>query len=579
MDRIPVEVYRLIVSMIEDEESPLKATEKDGDTYIMRDLDASQSNSNTSTRLQGHNDHVYSALAVRSTRNMQRMLQDQIAAFRKTPLMILVRKVCTSLPTKSTNEYGDTCVFRTVNRLETLKSLRLCNKRLSVNTAEALFEEVVLHFTDLSHSKLEAISQHPYKDYVRVLHIVPKAISGPLLSKKEFGRWLHGRRTLIDDPLIRYTGLGSPGLGFAGHMIMPNGLNISRKAINYHYAEYSSIHAKQQKLFATAEAVLQAAICHLPQLKRVESGLYWEWSRRREDTPTDDFEPSAGRHFRMSPKSGILPKDKVLERVWTTGAYQMNFDMDQGAMILRAIARGKASSGARIDVGPLFRHLNIMVTRIANAEEEVVVNALMADAKHFNFSLTEAEVHEVEEDMSFGKIATFLQSMTNLESLRFQSEALDSEDRIGQAFGNLITWPHLTRLSFIGIDHLDFGGLIALICRHKTSLRQLMLYQFRYKLARCCNIFAAMHTGTLDKINIWNRWRTRTAGEEPNVSDILVEDEAWVTSAPRHVFSGGTWSPRLESDLRESLVAKLFPSSAFDQPALLAENDESTEVT
>ena len=507
------------------------------------------------------------------------MLQDQIAAFRKTPLMILVRKMCASLPTKRTNEYGDTCVFKTVNRLETLKSLRLCNKRLSVNTAEALFEEVVLHFTDLSHSKLEAISQHPYKDYVRVLHIVPKAISGPLLSKKGFGRWLRGRRTLIDDPLIRYTGLGSPGLGFAGHMIMPNGLNTSRKAINYHYAEYSSIHAKQQKLFATAEAVLQAAICHLPQLKRVESGLYWEWSRRREDTPTDDFEPSAGRHFLMSPRSGILPKDKAIERVWTTGACQMNFDMDQGAMILRAIARGKILSGARIDVGPMFRHLNIMVTQIADSEEKAVVNALIADAKHFNFSLTEAELHEAEEAMSFGRIVTFLQSMTNLESLRFQSECLDSEDRIGQAFGNLITWPHLSRLSVVGVDHLDFGGLAALVCRHKASLRQLMLYDFCFKLGRCCNLFAAMQAGTLDKINIWNPWRKREVGEETIVSDILVEGEGWLTFRPRYVFSGGTWFPRLESDLRENLVAKLFPSSAFDQPALLAENDESTENT
>ena len=579
MDRIPVEVYRLIVSMIEDEESPLKATEKDGDTYIMVDLDASQSNSNPSTGLQGHNDQGYSSLAVRSTRNMQRMLQDQIAAFRKTPLMTLVRKVCASLPTKRTNEHRDTCVFKTVNRLETLKSLRLCNKRLSVNTAEAVFEEVVLHFTALSHSRLEAISQHPYKDYVQVLHIVPKAVSGPLLSKEEFGRWLRGRRTLIDNPLIFYAGLGYPCLDYDGQLIMPHGVKISRKAVDFHYAEYSSIHAKQQKLLAKAEDVLEAAISRFPHLKRVESGLYWEWSRRREDTPTDDFEPSAGRYLWVFGRPDVLPKDEVIDRVWKLGACQINFDMDQGAMILRAIARGKASSGARIDVGPLFRHLNIMVTQIADPEDKAAVTALMADTKHFNFSLTKAELREAEQDMSFGKIVTFLQSMKNLESLRFQSETLNSEDRIGQAFGNLITWPHLSRLSVTRVDHLDFGGLTALIRRHKASLRQLMLYQFFYELARCCNIFAAMHAGTLDKVKIWNRWRTRTAGEEPVVSDILVEDEAWFTITPHHVFSGGTWSPRLESDLRENLVAKLFPSSAFDQPALLAEIDESTEDT
>ena len=579
MDRIPVEVYRLIVSMIEDEESPLETTKKGSNLYIFGDLDASQSISNTSTDVQGNNNRGSPSSIVRSTRNMQRMLQNQIATFRKTPLSRLIHRMCASRPTKGKNEHQDPYLFYTANRLETLKSLRLCNKRLSVNTAEALFEEVVLHFTDLSHSRLEAISQHPYKDYVRVLHIVPKAISGPLLSKKEFGRWLRGRRTLIDDPLIRYAALGYPGLGSAGHLIMPNGLNISQKAIDFHYAEYSSVHAKQQKLFATAEAVLQAAICHLPQLKRAESGLYWEWSRRREDTPTDDVEPSAGRYFRVSPRPDIQPKDRIIDRVWKIGACQVNFDMDQGAMILRAIARGKASSGARIDVGPLFRHLNIMVTRIANAEEKAVVNALMADAKHFNFSLTKAEFREAEEEISFGKIVTFLQSMTNLESLRFESEALNSGDRIGQAFGNLITWPHLTYLSVTGVDHLDFGGLAAFICRHKASLRQLMLYDFCYELPRCCNLFTAMHAGTLDKIKIWNRWLRRTAGEEPIGSDILVEDEGWITFTPQHVSSGGTWSPRLESDLRENLVAKLFPSSVFEHPGLLAENDEFTEDT
>ena len=573
MDRIPIEVYRLIVSMIEDEESPLKATEKDGNIYIMHDLDASQSNSDTSTGLQGHDDQGYSSLAVRSTRNMQRILQYQIAAFRKTPLMTLIRRMCVSLPTRTKNEQRDTYLSRTVKRLETLKSLRLCNKRLSVDTAEAVFEEVVLHFTALSHSRLEAISQHPYKDYVRVLHIVPKAVSGPLLSKKEFGRWLRGERTLIDNPLIFYAGLGYPWLGYNGQLNMPNGVEISRKAVDFHYAEYSSIHAKQQKLLAKAEDVLQAAVSRFHHLKRVESGLYWEWSRRREDTPTDDFEPSAGKYLWVFGRPDVLPKDETIDRVWKLGACQINFDMDQGAMILRAIARGKASSGARIDVGPLFRHLNIMVTQIANPEDKSVVNALMADTKHFNFSLTKAELREAEQDLSFGKIVTFLQSMKNLESLRFQSETLNSEDRIGQAFGNFITWPHLSRLSFTRVDYLDFGGITALICRHKASLRQLMLYQFRYEFARCCNIFAAMHAGILDKIKIWNRWRTRTAGEEPVVSGILVEDESC------HVFSDGTWSPRLESDLRETLVAKLFPSSAFRQPALLAENDESTEDT
>ena len=576
MDRIPVEVYCLIVSMIEDEERLKGFIKKGSDLYWIGDFDAS-SISNASTDVHWNNNGASSSAIVRSITNMQRMLQDQIAALRKTQLVKLIHRMGAILPTKGKNEDGVPHLFRTGNRLATLKSLRLCNKRLSVNTAEAVFEEVVLHFRHLSHSKLEAISQHPYKDYVRVLHIVPKAISGPLLSKKEFGRWLRGERTLIDDPLVRYAGQGYYGLGYQGsdgHLSMPIAHDISQKTIDFHYAEYSSIHAKQQKLFVSAEAVLQAAISRLPKLKRVESGLYWEWSRRREDTPTDDFEHSPGRFFWVG-RADIPPKDKVIERVWKIGACQENFDMDQGAMILRAIARGKASSGARIDVGPLFRHLNIMVAQIANPEEKAVVNALMEDAKHFNFSLTKAENREAEEDMSSGKIVTFLQSMRNLESLRFQSEALNLGGRIGRAFGNLITWPHLTRLSITRADYRDFEGLTAFICRHKASLRQLVLYDFYYRSARRCNLFATMHAGTLDKVKIWSQWLKRTAGEEP----VVELHEAWITFTPHHVDTRGTWSPRLESDLRDYLVAKLFPSSVFRHLALLPENDEFTEDT
>ena len=571
MDRIPIEVYRLIVSMIEDEEILMERTEKGDHPSLIADLDTSQSTSNTSTDLQGNNNRDHLSSAVRSTSNIQRRLQYHIAAFRKIPLTTLIRRMRASLPTGKKG-YRKTYYSRTANRLETLKSLRLCNKRLSVNTAEALFEEVVLQFTELSHSKFEAISQHPYKDYVRVLHIVPKAISGPLLPKTEFGRWLRGRRTLINDPLIAYA-----GLSYADHLIMPDGVKMSQKAVDYHYAEYSSIHAEQQKLFVTAEDVLQAAIGRLPHLKRVESGLYWEWSRRREDTPTDDFEPSAGKYFRLFPRPDILPKDEIIDRVWKSGACQTNFDMDQGAMTLRAIARGKVSSGARIDVGPLFRHLNIMVTQIADPEEKAMVNALMADTKHFNFSLVKAELREVEETLSFGKIVAFLQSINNLESLRFQSEHLNSYDRIGQAFGNLITWPHLARLSVTDVDQIEFGSLAALICRHKASLRQLMLYDLYADLDHCCNLCAAMHEGTLDRIHIWNRWRRRKVGEEPIVSDILMQGKGWFTFRPRYEFSGGTWSPRLESGLRETFVAKLFPSSVFSQPGLLALNDDSTQ--
>ena len=70
---------------------------------------------------------------------------------------------------------------------EALKSLRLCSKGLACMTAEFLFKKIFVHFTEESYSRLEAISRHPiYRHYVKRLCVIPKAIRGSLLQKDEF---------------------------------------------------------------------------------------------------------------------------------------------------------------------------------------------------------------------------------------------------------------------------------------------------------------------------------------------------------------------------------------------------------
>lgn len=566
MDRIPIEIYRLIVSMIDDEENSLEASEEDGRPCTTTDVGASQSVSNTPVDSQRNSGRNYSSSVVRSTKNMRRRLQNRLAAFQRLPFVTLIRKLCAYMPMNGKRHILDTAPATTVNRLATLKSLRLCNKKLAVTTAEFVFEEVVLHFTEKSHARLDAVSQHPYRNHVRVLQIVPKFISGPLLLKKGFGRWLRGQRTLMDNGLISYANQDYPG-----PLIMPGCVKISRKAIDFHYKEYVSLHVRQQELFATAEGILQAAIGRLPQLKRVESGLYWDWSRRRPDISADDFESSPGWFWQFQ-RPDVSPKDDTIDNVWKAGACQTNFDMDQGMMILRAIANGRATSGAQIDAGPLFRDLNIMVTQIADPKEKALVNTLMADTKHFNYYLKLAELDEIQKTMSSGGIVSFLQTLTNLESLRFRSAFLGTEDRINGAFGTSITWPRLTHLSIQWVDVIDFGGLAALIYRHRGSLRQLTLYDVYYDYKHRCNLYAGLRTGALDKIRIWN---LRAGAAEQGLPDM--DSYGWARSGSPHVFSGGAWSPRLGSDLSEKLVAKLFPSFAHTHKSLLAADEASSE--
>lgn len=549
--------------MIEDEEDPSWASNEDNSPYATADMEISQSNSNAQVEPHTNTTGRQTSQLVQSTKNIQRRLQNRLVALLKDRLLTAIDA---NMPTSGTREDLNPVDRTTVKRLATLKSLRLSNKKLAMTTAEFLFEEVLLHFTERSHAKLEAISQHTYKDYVRVIHIVPKTISGPLLQKKEFGQWLRGRRTLIDNERIEYTARGYPG-----PLVMPNGVKISRKVINFQYKEYSSLQARQRKLFATAEGVLQAAIGRLPQLKRVESGLYWDWDRRRLDIPPDDFEPRHGWGWLLK-RPDISPRDDIIDIVWKAGACQTNFDMDQGAMILRAVARGRITSGARIDAGPLFRDLNIMVMQFVDPKEQAVVNTLMADTTHLDFHLKLADLYEVQETMSSSKVRSSLKAMTKLESLRFQSACLGTEDRFDQAFGNSITWPHLNYVSIQCVDSLDFGGLASLIHRHNASLRQLTLYDICYgpQYERRCNLWADLRAGALHEVRIWILSRRVAEADQP---DMYWQHE----SGSQYVFSGGIWSPRLGSDLREDLVAELFPSFAHKQTGLLAEDEECIE--
>lgn len=561
MDRIPLEVFRLIVSMIEDENVLLCAPDKDRSLSTATGAEASQSITTIQVGSHTYSTSRRSSPIVESTKNMQRRLQNRLATLRKYRPLKLIYKLFASRSTNGDKE--DLVVPRiTVKRLATLKSLRLCNKKLAVMAAEFLFEEVLLHFTETSQAKFEAISQHPYKDYVRVLQIMPKRISGPLLQKKEFGQWLRGQRTLIDNALVSYA-VAYPGL--TGPLDMPDGIKITRKAIKFHYEEYSLLYADQQRLFATAEDVLQAAIGRLPQLKRVESGLYWDWSRSRQDIPPNRFEPVSGWRWHFK-RNDLSPKNDIIDRVWKTAACQTNFDLDQGAMILRALAHGRTTSGARIDAGPLFRDLSKKALQTADPKVEAAINRLMADTKHLNFYLKSADLDEAQQLLSSGQVLRFLQGMTKIESLRFQSAYQDVEDRVDQGFGDTMTWAHLAYLSIRCVDFLDFGGLASLIHRHRNSLRQLTLFDVYYESEHHCNLFATLQAGELVEVRIWKSDQTAAEQRQPYLD--------WqANTRPTHVFSGGTWTPRLGSDLRQGFVAKVFPSFSHAQIGLLAKDD------
>lgn len=474
-------------------------------------------------------------------------------------------------------------------RLSTLKNLRLCNKKLACLSAEFLFEEVLLHFTSESHAKLELISHHPvYKTYVRGLHIVPKVISGALVPRNQFGFWINSYTILLQH---RHSTYIIDEHWDRGMFTAPS----SRKAIKIHYEDYSYLHAKQQKLLGTAEGVLQAAVGCLPHLKRVKSGLYWDWNsglywefKRRMQNILPNGEPLSG-WDRARRRLELSPYDDLINGLWKGLACRAKFDMDQGAIVLRAVARGKAVSGARVDVGHLLRDLETADMQTIRADDKAVIQSLMADIEHFCFySNLNDLAHGPRGDMPPHSLSRFLQAMEKVACPPFPPEHL-STDPSTNILGNNVVWNRLNQLSIKGIHGLDLRCLAELTHRHKDSLRHLSLYDVVYHAgdwADRCDVWADLRAGTLEEIQIWSvervqtealTWETSKRGLPPMELRREAYECADSGSHDKIVFRGEAWEPKLGESLRKELVAPLFSSFAHAQPGLLAEEDQSGE--
>ena len=86
-----------------------------------------------------------------------------------------------------------------IDRFAAINCLRLCNKKLASITAPRLFREIFLYFTEKSHRKMEAISNHPtYREFVKGIHIFHQPVLPICLNKKQIEEILRSDKTLTE---------------------------------------------------------------------------------------------------------------------------------------------------------------------------------------------------------------------------------------------------------------------------------------------------------------------------------------------------------------------------------------------
>ena len=407
--------------------------------------------------------------------------------------------------------------------LGTLRSLRLANGRLLQVASAYLFEDITLYFTEASHAKLMAISQHPrYRVCVRTVGISPKAIFGQFLDRESFGQWLHKAR-----PLVMSADHSEGYIRMPQYMasLLNKGL-----AIDFHYAEYVSLYRKQEQLFGKAGSLLKTAVSCFPHLEEVSPSV--------RTPPTRYSVPS----FDDASVSGI----------WQDSACLYKFDLEHAVMILTAIFQGRSLARTRLDMGHFFYKLDTLIMDLQDPVARGQIQKLVADSKKIELSIQTLDFPRLQQALNNGKCKDFLGLMKSLESLSCWAYELHGSPfaypSISDIFGDN-TWQQLRRLEVGGIRTYA-SDLAKVLKRHRSTLQKLVLLDILLSRGSWQDVFVEVRGGAIQVLKVHHLG----CGDDPELfleDTVLQHLDPIKTSHPLHafLFQGASWKPWLDQFL------------------------------
>ena len=407
--------------------------------------------------------------------------------------------------------------------LGTLRSLRLANRRLLQVASAYLFEDVTLYFTEASHTKMMAISQHPgYRMCVRTVGISPKAIFGQFLDRDSFGQWLHKAR-----PLVMSADYSE------GYIRMPQYMAFLLKkglAIDFHYAEYVSLYRKQEQLFGKAGSLLKTAISCFPRLEEVSSSV------------------------RTPPTTYSVPSfdDASVSDIWQDSACLYKFDLEHAVMILTAVSQGRSLARTQLDIGHFFYKLDTLIMDLQDSVARGQIQKLVADSKKIELSIQTLDFPRLQQALSTGKCKDFLGLMKSLESLSCWAYELHGSPfaypSISDIFGDN-TWQQLRRLEVGGVCTYA-SDLAKILKRHRSTLQKLVLLDILLSRGSWQDVFVEVRGGAIQVLKVHHLG----CGDDPELflEDTVIQHlDPIKSSHPLHafLFQGASWKPWLDQFL------------------------------
>ena len=454
--------------------------------------------------------------------------------------------------------------------LPKITSLRLVNKRLSLIASEYLFKEVLLNFHAASYEKMVAIAQHAtYCTHIRRLRISPKRIPSPLLTRRQFGTWLHGDRNLLGDERLSHVNGGyfpSVRRDVMWEQMIPH--------LDGAYQEYKQTYQDQVEFQPKAEAMLQSSISQFARLTHVFSGVHWPHNNQ--------FWRHGGPWHYCCRDRGVHP----LTHAWGKCVVLEVFDMDQAESIFRAVARGQSRSGTQIDVTSLLQDCDTRIVdlRVANGGGYLLQD-LTANTEQLNVYFNSFSMEGLTDLVTTGRFTNFLASMTRLSNITCSTRRFNGSSQLQTVhtpqtfsltdiFANKI-WPHLTTLSLERFLTSE-AELMNLLARHKPSLRILSLQNLLFSGGSWNAIFASLRGGVLQQLGVYHlgyRDNEFSDFDEVFLNDLNYSRPGFLAESHplyRFVIQNEAWDDNIVVDLalnrkcwgfRDRLVLQAFAAS------------------
>lgn len=433
---------------------------------------------------------------------------------------------------------------------EALKSLRLCSKSLACMTAEFLFEKIYVHFTEESYGQMEAISRHPtYRHYVRRLCIIPKAIRGSLLQKDDFEAWLRGERDLIENEFIMFSRVFDD---YAPQILtIPSSIKLTQAVIDFNYGQYWSLYTKQDRLAPKVEAILQSAIGCFTRLTRVECVRKWHrWNRfcpfhvkcrNGEEADTDEL--VLDKHWKVGarPRSLDIDQSRTILRAVARGRHVSGSQFDAGPLFgeVDTMAMDFGDSHERCEIHGLMAEAKDLIVRFRSNDirevQRLVPSGLVANFLGLAtdaVSLT-CDFNGIFREFELIPLACFFGNVTwshliSLSLLCFRSvESRDLIELLSRHTSNLQQLTLIDGWLLGGSWHEVFSALRGTVLK-KIAVRRLGDMSYR-------------RLSSDDRRALWRG---------------TVHDTWLPLTHPlsQYLFDGATWSPNIPAALRQQHV-------------------------